>query len=431
VRRRVPSAVAGLLFVLGLAFTFFWDPVVHHSSTWFAQGDLWGTYRAAQYVAWGYLGGVYNQDTGMVTFPGIAVVLAPVAMLGGSLHLSASSPGFILARPTAALLLVPVDLALGATVLFASDAVAEELRIDSKRRRALCIVVGVLTFATVAVWGHPEDAVAMAFALYAMIAVLRGNWSRAGWLFGIGVAFQPLIALVLPLFLASSPRGGRLLFAIRCSVISVFLVVVSYLGNPSGTYRALLKQPTPPLFNHATPWVDLAPRVRLTGASASVAEDVTSSGRGHLHAAVITMRPLLQVSAGPGRTIYLVLAVVLALYVWRRPQDPIRLIWMAGFILAARCFFEAVMTPYYLTPPLIVLLVLVGRGSARRFRVAVGVAVGISWFAYWHLNPWVWWLPVVAGLMVILAVAFPDAAANRPTQRDSSLQRADGVLASR
>jgi len=55
----------------------------------------------------------------------------------------------------------------------------------------------------------------MTFALYAMISVLRMNWVRAGWLFGVAIVFQPLIALVIPIFLAASPRGGRVLFAVR------------------------------------------------------------------------------------------------------------------------------------------------------------------------------------------------------------------------
>ena len=106
----------------------------------------------------------------------------------------------------------------------------------------------------------------MTFGCWAMVAVLRDDWRRAGWLFGIGIAFQPLIALTIPLFLAATPRGQRVLFALRCSALSALLVGVAFLGNPSATYRALVEQPTPPSVNHATPWVSLAPHVSLPGA---------------------------------------------------------------------------------------------------------------------------------------------------------------------
>jgi hypothetical protein len=118
---------------------------------------------------------------------------------------------------------------------------------------------------------------------------------------------------------------------------------------------------------------------------------------------------LLEVAAGPGRTLYIVLALLAGLYVWRRPQDPVRLLWLAGVVLGARCFFEAVMTPYYLTPPLIVLLVLAARRGTGRFTASVVVAAGISWFAYWHLAPWVWWPPIAVGMTVVMALSRPPA----------------------
>ncbi|HEX7460036.1 MAG TPA: hypothetical protein VF279_05355, partial [Acidimicrobiales bacterium] len=90
-----------------------------------------------------------------------------------------------------------------------------------------------------------------------------------------------------------------------------------------------------------------------------------------------------------------------------RPQDPVRLLWLAGVVLGARCFFEAVMTPYYLTPPLILLLLLAARRGTWRFTASVVVAAGISWFAYWHFAPWVWWTPIVAGITVVMALSRP------------------------
>ena len=52
------------------------------------------------------------------------------------------------------------------------------------------------------------------------------------------------------------------------------------------------------------------------------------------------------------------------------------------------------MTPYYLAPPLILCLVMASRQGAKRFWSAVVIGLEITVFAYHHLNPWVWWLPV-------------------------------------
>lgn len=415
-RRAVPCALAAVVVALGLLFTFLWDPVVHHSPTWVDQSDLWGVFRGAHYVVWGDLGGVYNPETGIVSFPGMAVLLAPVAFLCDWLHLTSSVWVWALPRPTAELVLMPVEMVLASTVLFGADALAEELEVTRRRRVALCLAVGVLCWPVAAVWGHAEDALTMTFALYAMRAVLRRNWVRAGWLFGLGVVFQPLVLLVVPLFLAASPRGGRALFAVRCTVVSAFLVGVAFLGNPSGAYRALVEQPTPAQVNHATPWARLAPHVHQAATPAGSGWLTFQHTVGAFRAVTHAARPATpEIAGGPGRTVYVVLALLLALYVWRRPQRPERLLWLAGLVLAGRCFFEAVMTPYYLAPPLILLLVLAALAGPRRLAAATSVSFAVSLYAYWELGPWVWWLPIVAGLTLVLVLTYPPEARDPST----------------
>jgi hypothetical protein len=105
--------------------------------------------------------------------------------------------------------------------------------------------------------------------------------------------------------------------------------------------------------------------------------------------------------------LYILAAVLVAVYVWRRPQPPLRILWLAAGILAARCAFEAVMTPYYLVPPLVLLVVLAGRQSGRRFALAAVIGAAASIYSYYHLNEWVWWLPIVAAMAAVLALAYP------------------------
>ena len=79
-RRTWPLTVTGAFVVTGMAYSLLWAPVVRHHSYWIDPGDLWATYRGAHVVGWGDLGGVYGAGTGLVTFPAILIVLAPVAM---------------------------------------------------------------------------------------------------------------------------------------------------------------------------------------------------------------------------------------------------------------------------------------------------------------------------------------------------------------
>jgi hypothetical protein len=391
----------GILFMLG------WDPLVHHVGLWDTGTDLWGIFRGAHSVALGFLGGIYLPANGVVAFPGVPVILAPVAMLGDSLHLTEAAA--LVAHPTVALILQPVELLLASTVVFAADALAERLQVGNGRRISLCFLVAIIAWPTAAIWGHAEDALAMTFTMYAMVALLDRRWSGCGWLLGCGIVIQPLVALTLPLFIGAAPPGRRLLLAVRSAALSVVLVGVAFVGNAAGTYRQLVTQPTPPSVNHPTPWMALAPKV-TSGGMQTIRQVIRLSGRGVPAFTVVTstVHPVVEVAGGPGRLIDVAVALLLGLYVWRRPQHAVRLLWLVAVILASRCFFEAVMTPYYIAPPLFLGLVLAARQGAKRFWAAAVIAIEITVFAYHHLNPWVWWVPVVAGLAAVLALGYPS-----------------------
>lgn len=409
VRRKWPMVTAGLMFLLGMMFMFGWNPIFLHSPSWNTGGDLWGIFRGAHYVSWGFLGGIYTPSNGIISFPGMSVLLAPLAMLSGSLHLTESYYPYFAVRPTAALIVQPVEVLLASTVVFGSDALAERLQVSANHRLLLCILVGIIAWPTAAVWGHAEDVLAMTFALYAIAATLDGRWSRCGWLLGFGIVMQPLVCLMLPLFIGAAPTGKRVLMTFRSTALSVVLVGVAFAGNAGDTYRALVKQPTPPAVNHATPWIALAPRLPTDGVQ--VKHGVTLlPGLGHAALTTVTqlVRPVVYVAGGPGRSIDVVLAILFGLYVWRRPQSAVRLLWLAAVVLASRCLFEAVMTPYYIAPPLFLALVLASRQGGKRFWASAIIALEITVFAYHHLNPWVWWLPIVAGLAAILALGYPN-----------------------
>jgi hypothetical protein len=392
------------MVAVGMAFMLLWEPVIYHTPIWDTGDDLWGVFRAAHFVGWGYIGGVYTPINGVLSFPGLPVLLAPVAMLTGALHLSESAPLIYIPHPGAALILQPIEMLLVSTVVFASDALAERMFVSTRRRIVLCVVAAVLAWPIAAVWGHAEDALCMTFALYSMVAMLDRKWSKCAWLLGFGIVVQPLVALALPLFVAASPSGKRLACATKSMALSVVLVGVAFVGDPRDTDQSLVKQPTQPAVNHATPWLALAPRM-----SAGAIQPIVGRSTRVIHS-------LYFVAGGPGRTIDIVVALLAGGFVWRRSQDPVQLMWLAAVVLASRCFFEAVMTPYYLAPPLFLALVLASHQSGKRFWAASALALEVTVFAYHHLNPWVWWPTTVLGLSVILVLARPSHAELQPEQ---------------
>jgi hypothetical protein len=85
-------------------------------------------------------------------------------------------------------------------------------------------------------------------------------------------------------------------------------------------------------------------------------------------------------------------------------------LWWVALTLALRSFFEPVMVSYYPWPPMAVALIPAATLSWPRL-VAVGVlAGGLTAAAQGPSHSvWIWWVPVVAGLVVLLALARPTA----------------------
>ena len=165
-----PILVTILVLATGMAYSLAWGPIVRHRAMWVFPEDIWGAYRSAHFIGWGSLGSVYAAGTRVVTFPGILLLLAPLAMLSGSLGMTESFP-HLTPHPTAWLLLGPYEIVIGCTALFAFDALATHLQIPPSRRVMLCFAEGVVLWPTLVIWGHPEDALALALAVYGLVWV--------------------------------------------------------------------------------------------------------------------------------------------------------------------------------------------------------------------------------------------------------------------
>jgi len=382
--RRWPILVSVVVLATGMAYSFWWGPVVRHRAMWVFPGDIWGAYRSAHFIAWGALGSVYAAGTRIVTFPGILLLFAPLAMLTGALGMTESFPHFT-AHPTAWLLLAPYEIVIGCSALFALDALATRLDISSGRRLMLCLAEGVVLWPTLVLWGHPEDALALALAMYGLVLAFDGRWTGAGWLFGAAVATQPLVILMLPVLLAMAGRQRALALLVRSVLPAAALLVTPLVGQFHATTQVLLNQPNFPNIDHTTPWTSLAPRLGGTGKEFAVA-------------------------AGPGRVVALLLACLLGWRARRWRHRPDLLVWGAATALALRCLTESVMDAYYVWPTLALGLVLAARttrwGQARVFVAALVVTVCAETYA----GEWLWWSVVTGGILLVLVTAFPGKA---------------------
>jgi hypothetical protein len=376
---RLPVLATVVFLVASVVFTLEWTPVVHHLPQWFTPGDIWGTFRSAHYVGWGDIGDIYAKGTGLVTYPGIAVVLAPVAVVADKLQLTESVSPVFLPKPTAWLVLDPANLLLGATTIFAVDRFGRRLGVGTGRRAGLDLAVTVPIFILTAVWGHPEDCLALTFALYALVDVWDDRYRRSGWLWGAAIAMQPLVILLLPLSLARTGRGQRLATCVRAALPVAVLVAIPLAASWSATTTALFRQPNFPKLDHPTPFVALATRLSPTA-----------------------------VSAGPGRLVAVAVAIGLGVVAYRLQPRLGGFVWLCAVALSARCVFESVMDPFYLGPP-VVLILCAAATRPRWWPLATAFAAGTVgiYFSFAHWGEWPYWLTMTALLAAGLAAGWP------------------------
>ncbi|HEY7946441.1 MAG TPA: hypothetical protein VID75_02130, partial [Acidimicrobiales bacterium] len=362
----------------------------------------------------GHWSNAYSVNTGFLAFPGILILLAPIAALDRSLHTSlvevtknhhlvAHPQTFVFSGPVTPhgalvnfgqeqlaphpqvfLLLGPYELILSAVALFACDALAQRLGVSWSRRGFLGAVEAGLLWNVAIRWGHPQDALAVGLVIYAVILGLNGRWKGAGWLFGASLAVQPLVIVVLPILLAVAGKERAVGLVARGIAPAVVVTIPPLAGNFHHTFTALSQQKAFPRRNHATPWTTLAPKLGGSG-------------------------KLLAVGGGPVRLVSLVLAAGLGWWARRWRSKPEMLMWAVALALALRCYTESVMTSYYLWPALAVALVVAARCESWRFAVAVAAAIFTSIAAQWNLGEFPWWAIDVVGITVVLAAAAAPA----------------------
>jgi len=390
-RRAFPLVATIVMICLGMAGTI-WGPVYYGEQAWAVPDDLWATLVAAQRLLHLDLAGLYTAPTNLISFPGAAVILVPVAALmdAAGIPIQAGRQGV---HPAGWLVAGPLETLISAVALFAADALAERMGV-SLPKRFLLAAAGATALWNVSIrWGHPEDAVAVGLLMYAALALSDGRSSRAAWLAGAGVAVQPVVLLAFPVLAIAAVEPRRLPgFLARAATPALALLAAAAAANWTATIHAVTNQPNAPTIDHPTPWIYLT----------ALAPHMSDGS----------------VAAGPARALAVVVACGCGLLTWRRwqaarlagawrPGDLAALLWWIALALALRTVFEPVMVSYYVWPPLAVALVAASRDWIRLLPAAVTVTV-LTFLAQgsWR-NPWVWWTPIVLVLALTLAVSKP------------------------
>jgi hypothetical protein len=399
--RRLFAILASFgLVVIGIVTTTGGAELLGHGQ-WGLPNDLWATLVASERLLHGDLAHLYTSPTALVAPPGTALLLVPAALVVMGAGLTPGPPVTHSPTPSAWWAAGTYEIVVSCVVLFAVDTVAERMGVSRGRRAVLALAEAIALWNVSVRWGHPEDAVAVALLLYAVVAVADGRNERSAWLLGFGLAVQPLIVLALPVVAAAVPARRVVGYVGRALVPAVVVLVPAVLANARATVHAVTEQPNYPEVDHPTPWVHLAPRL----------------GSG-------------VVAAGPGRIAAIAVACLCGLYLAGRPRPPGRwteaelggLVWWVTVALALRVGFESVMVAYYLWPPIALALV---ASSPRWWRLLVtSVLAGTLTFVSqvgWR-GDFAWWLPMTVGVAVLVALARTPADRPPPLHSDQGNQ---------
>jgi hypothetical protein len=379
--RMMPFVVTAVIVITGMLHSFYWLGFAYGGRSgryWFVPNDIWGTYNVAMTISQGHYGNLYGASSGFLTTPGIALLLAPIARMGAHFNLIEYAFFTPSSHPTAWLVLGPVEMVLGGFCLFGFDALAERMGVASRKRVLLCLCEGALLWPLTALWGHPEDGVAIGFAAYAIVAVFDGKWKKAAWLVGIGIAFQPLIVLVVPLMVGRFGLRRTVPVVSRAALPAALLLAVPFINQFHLTWRAVVQQPTDVFFAHVTPWTAVAPHLP-----------------GHY------------VSCGPTRLVAMLATCAIGWWTIKHRVDDPTFLWLAGLCLGLRFLAESALESYYIWPALALLVIAAAARGRRQFLPATVFAILVTCATNVNFGPWwVWWGVMVLGLMFVVATSF-------------------------
>jgi len=234
--------------------------------------------------------------------------------------------------------------------------------------------------------------VALAITMQGAKLGITGKWRKAGWLFGCAIAIQPLVLLlVFPVMALAKPR--RWLGIVIRSAVPTAAVMLVPIITTGGDVLRFMKEPNFIHPNFPTPllWLGFSEGKNL-------------------------------VSAAPERALAVVIAMLIGYVAWRRQVTPLGAVWCGMLAMGVRVVLEPVLTPYYLWP--MAGLALIVMAATNRWWVMAALSV-VSSLAYFHREPWLYWIPIVLLVAVVAAGTVP-AAMRRPEHVGDGRDAIDG-----
>jgi hypothetical protein len=380
--RNAPFTATMAMLLLVMAFSLLGHTVLHGGQNGLlAPGDLWSLAQSSSALLHGDFARIYVHDGALTSPPAFEIALAPVIGLGQFVGLS---PHLHHAGEPLSMWFVlgPAAVLAGATVLFAVDAVARTWLLPDRSRMAIALV-GALGVATVVGgWGHPEDCIALAFVIWAALAMERSGTAgapRAALLLGMAVAFQPLAILGVAPVLARLPLRDLARLWWRLLLPSLIVLLPPLVAETHQTLFVLVHQPFLPAANSRTPLTPLAPHIG----------------------------PGLD-GGGPTRLAATLLSVGLAFAVCRRRHDLATVLTLTAVAFYVRILFETELNWYYVWPVPALCLLLAMRRSWLRFWVCTtALLASIVLTPHAARSPLPWWPAVMATVTLMLLSAVP------------------------
>ena len=240
-RRKIALGVSLLAVIGAMAFAILDSSLLHGSGQYEASfDDLWRNWADGAYLTFGGgYGHIYVLDRTLETAPALQVVIAPIARLASGL--SFPNPSVVL-YPQAFWVAGPLFLAALALPLCAGDRWLQFMGISELRRRLPILAVMAITLPPIALFGHPEDMVALGAMLYGLIAAMEGRHRATGWWLGVALAFQFFAFLAIPITLVFLKRRQWAAAIVPMVVVPLSVLLIPLVTEPSATIRQVLHQ---------------------------------------------------------------------------------------------------------------------------------------------------------------------------------------------
>lgn len=404
-------------------------PSLSSAPGWSVFGDFSAMLLKSTDAAYQGIGHIYAGRGGiLVAFPGFEELMTGIWHLLEAFHVFAavrfahisgniSMPGFL---GIGSEIVIAVAYGLGTSAIVPLARLARDLELGKYARLAFTLLASVALAWTVALWGHPDDAMAVGLMAWALRDALRGRKMRAAWLLGAGLAMQPMVVLgafVVAACARPASFKGWLSFAWRAAAIPAMSLVVPLAVEPSLTIHHVIGQPvewgSALLDNHPTPWSALTLHER-------------------------TLRLAYERSAhiaygSESRLLAVALAACLAIWLLRRRErDSGKLApWLLAIAFSGRIAFEAVVIPYYLFAPLVFGLLGIAQWRPRWLVLGVPLAAGVAYASYERsLGEWGYFVVLVVGLALLCALSVPRLKRGLMTQQHPTLPAVETSQAS-